>query len=526
LLGAWPGYSFAGTLSVKIVDETGSACPARIYLTDAKGEAKFAPGTIVYNKSRGALSERHFVPPTGAFLIELSGGQYQLRIERGKEYFPLQRRLDVPSVGLMEEKLQLRRWIRMNGLGWYSADMHAHGALKDLTTLELAEDLNVVLPITRWRSMTQPVREDPDLADFLRRSDSDGVFHVGKNRWFPVVNEELEAHWAALLVSRLGRLSLPLEYPLPKYGETAHARGALVDSEKATSYELPVIAAVGACDFVGLANNHFWRAGYPSFHWGTYPDNLPRRYPDTCAGYASAGFDIYYALLSMGFPIKLSAGSANAVHPVPMGWSRIYVHVNGEVTPPKWFDALKKGRSFVTTGPMLLLQVNGLVPGDEVRTKKFPVDADVEVVMYSQSPVASAELVVNGIVHRIPLVPDRAQERKYHGKLRLTLKNSSWIAARWLAEEAENCSIAHTSPLYFWNADQSLPVRRADTAYLLDHVEKLLREIRTGKSEAGAEPTTVISDTDELRREQLQYAERAREIYRKKLDGEIARARE
>lgn len=143
--------------------------------------------------------------------------------------------------------------------------------------------------------------------------------------------------------------------------------------------------------------------------------------------------------------------------------------------------------------------------------------------MYSQSPVAAVELVVNGIVHRIKLVPDHA--RKYRGQLRLTLKNSSWIAARWLAEDTGNCSITHTSPLYFWNGDQPLPVRRADAAYLLDRVEKLAREIRTGKSETGSEPTTVISDTDALRREQLQYAERARKIYRKKLAGEIARAR-
>src|SRR5262249_41862575 len=156
------------------------------------------------------------------FRIDLPGAQYLVRIERGKEYLPLQKTLDVPSTGSLIEKLQLRRWIGMNDLGWYSADMHAHGGLKDMEALLRAEDINVALPITRWRSLTQPVREDPDLADFLRRSDGSGIFHAAKDRWLPVLNEELEPHWAALLISHLGRSGLPLEYPLAKYGEVAH----------------------------------------------------------------------------------------------------------------------------------------------------------------------------------------------------------------------------------------------------------------------------------------------------------------
>lgn len=513
------GCAAGGTLEVNIVDETGSLCPARVYLTDARGEAKFAPGAITYNKARGEIAERFFVPPTGTFRIDLPPAQYVLRIERGKEYLPIQKALEVPSTGSLVEKIQMRRWIRMNGLGWYSADMHAHGGLKDMAVLLRAEDLNVALPITRWRSVTQPVREDPDLADFLTRSDDAGVFHAAKDRWFPVLNEELEPRWAALLVSHLGRAGLPLEYPLAKYGEVARERGALVDSEKATSYELPIIAATGACNFVGLANNHFWRAGDPSLHWGTYPDRVMSHYPDTCAGYASAGFDIYYALLNMGFPLKLSAGSANGVHPVPMGWSRIYVFVDGELTAPKWFEALRKGRSFVTTGPMLWIRANGLAPGDEFHGEKFPLDADVELTMYSATPIAAAELVVNGAVRRIAMAPDPKSEHGYRSKLRLTLKTSTWLAARWLQEDGKNCSIAHTSPIYFWNKKQPLPVPRSDAAYLLNSVEQLIREVETGKRESDAERSTIISDTDALRREQLRYLERAREVYRSKLQS-------
>jgi hypothetical protein len=43
LLLAFLGRSPAGTLDVRIIDETGSSCPARVYLTDVQGEPKFAP---------------------------------------------------------------------------------------------------------------------------------------------------------------------------------------------------------------------------------------------------------------------------------------------------------------------------------------------------------------------------------------------------------------------------------------------------------------------------------------------------
>lgn len=72
----------AGTLAVQIVDETGSSCPARVYLTDETNDVKFPSSAIIYNESLGALSERYFIPPTGTFRIDLPAGRYRLRIRR------------------------------------------------------------------------------------------------------------------------------------------------------------------------------------------------------------------------------------------------------------------------------------------------------------------------------------------------------------------------------------------------------------------------------------------------------------
>jgi len=52
---------------------------------------------------------------------------------------------------------------------------------------------------------------------------------------------------------------------------------------------------------MGLTNNHFWRSGCFSAPWGLWPANVLSTYPATCAGFARASLEPYYALLNLGF---------------------------------------------------------------------------------------------------------------------------------------------------------------------------------------------------------------------------------
>lgn len=55
------------------------------------------------------------------------------------------------------------------------------------------------------------------------------------------------------------------------------------------------------------------------------------------------------------------------VHPVPLGYSQVYVHTGRKFDLKEWLRGLKAGRSFVTTGPVLFGTVDGKLPGE-----KFP----------------------------------------------------------------------------------------------------------------------------------------------------------
>ncbi len=111
-------------------------------------------------------------------------------------------------------------------------------------------------------------------------------------------------------------------------------------------------------DLYELTNNHIWRTGFLFRDWGEPPPKYMNAAKDPRGGVSEQGwidytFENYYALLNCGFKMKPTAGCASGVHPVPLGFGRVYVHQPNGFSYQDWIQGLGEGRSFVTTGPML-----------------------------------------------------------------------------------------------------------------------------------------------------------------------------
>src|SRR6185436_11368130 len=106
----------------------------------------------------------------------------------------------------------------------------------------------------------------------------------------------------------------------------------------------------------------------------------------------------YYALLNCGFRMRPAAGTANGVHPVPLGFSRVYVHLDEPFSYHAWMRGLSAGRSFVTTGPMLIAKANGQFPGARFSEQNPIKECALDCTVSSEQPLESIELIVNGIV--------------------------------------------------------------------------------------------------------------------------------
>jgi hypothetical protein len=81
------------------------------------------------------------------------------------------------------------------------------------------------------------------------------------------------------------------------------------------------------------------------------------------------GVNLWYEFLNLGFRLTAMAGND-----VPwggtIGQTRVYAWTGADFDARRWFDAVRQGHTFVTTGPMLEFTVNGLPPGSLIRLRK------------------------------------------------------------------------------------------------------------------------------------------------------------
>ncbi len=323
---------------------TGAEVACRLYIQAADGAWHFPtaaePGDMVrYERANywdPTQVEMHATLSARPFTADLPAGQYAVTVERGKEYAPLQTNLTVDAEHSYW-RLELKRWIDMPARGWYSGDVHCHRALAELPNLMLAEDLNVCFPETDWTTLAElpPSRGDKSVTD-PRPVESVAVdaTHVWSTRnteyeIFKVAGRE-HTLGAFLILNHRAPFDMPCP-PLRAVGEQARRDGALIDLEKPNWEWAAVAAPILPVDVYELANNHNWRIGFGVKNWGVpaanWMDVTGPLTIDNERDWLAYTWQAYYALLNSGLAINPAAGSASGAHPVPVGYSRVYVHL-------------------------------------------------------------------------------------------------------------------------------------------------------------------------------------------------------
>lgn len=427
--------------------DTGRAVTARCYLTDSAGKFWSPAGALNYVKP----PERHFVAQ-GGFTISLPAGKYTLTVERGLEYRPARREIEIRSAETHEEKVELTRWVNMNARGWFSGDLHNHRDWQEMPQLLLAEDLNLAPTLTEWIWEDKAISSSPSGAPgagAIREVDATHVYSI-----FDTEIERLRQGPGA--VDLLG-LSSPVKFegymlnpPNSVFAEAAHRQGGYVDAEKITWRDVAALVALGYVDFAGLVYNHFHRHGVDTETeaWGMIPKEKPEY--STPAGMPLWAMDVYYKFLNCRFKLPVSAGSASAVFASPLGFNRVYVHLGGPFGYRAWFRALKAGRSFATNGPVLFLTVNGHEPGDRLLIRSGGGNSAVHLQVEAEASTAGGldrlEIIWKGKV--VKTMPASGESSNLRVRFEFDAKESGWVAARAFEGPGRVIRFAHTSPVY------------------------------------------------------------------------------
>ena len=215
--------------------------------------------------------------------------------------------------------------------------------------------------------------------------------------------------------------------------------------------------------------------------------------------------ELWTRFLNLGVPVAASAGTDVMLdyhRTMAVGTTRVYVHLPGPFRIGPYLEALRAGRSFVTTGPLLDFRLDGERPGGAA-----PADGagGWTLTLAHTGPVGQVDLIVNGEVVDTVAGLAEAGVRELSGSVSLPV--GGWVAARAHGGEERwpgmNGSVfAQTSPLWIGEVGSRDPVA-ADAA-----ARDLLRALAVAEAEVreryGELPVPRIRERFTLARERLQ----------------------
>ena len=378
------------------------------------------------------VGESSFAYVDGTFQIELPVGDVYVEITKGFEYERIRKKLTIRA-DQGDLDLEISRFANFRTRGWVSADSHVHFLSPSTAILEgQAEGLNLInLLAAQWGDLFTNVG---DLSHGpLKSSDGEMMVQVGtENR------NHILGH-----LGLLGGTGAPV-YPMSAAGPEESYIGdplwtSLADWADRCRKREGLVMAV-----------HF---PYPTAELAAdivlgKIDAVEVR-PDAKEAFNGLRFLDWYHYLNCGYRLPAFGGTDKMSANVPAGGMRGYAWLgDDEFTFANWAKAVRRGNTFMTSGPLLLFQADGHAPGEEIRLGAGGGKIEVRAEAKSTVPIHRVEIVWNGKVVATREESGGAREMTLREPIHVS--GPGWLAARCISKipYAECRVAAHTSPVY------------------------------------------------------------------------------
>jgi len=432
------------TLSVRILDAgTGRPTPVRIHLEDSQGNRPRARGAVAISESaipipkqavavmwgQNDRAQGYAAQPDGSFYVDgafdvrLPAGTYRLTASKGIEYVEQTLSIDLAAGAAETREIKLARWIDMPSRGWYSSDDHIH--------------------------LRRSPGDDPNILKWIAAED----VHVGN---ILEMGDFWATYFSQYAFGERGRyqqdgriLSAGQEEPrTPEIGHTISlgARELVRMQPNYYSFDRLFDRVHELGGVTGFAHQGFSFHGYRGMVLNTLRGkNDFLELAQFCVPEGPLPVKYYYHFLDLGIRLTALAGSdfpwcGKGV--AQIGNARFYTYT-GEPTLDyaSWYAAMKAGHTFVTTGPMVLLRVNGHLPGDTV-----DIAPGTKVRITAEGlgqTLKSLEIVGHG--KTLAQAPPGPGGSRLTVETEITPARGLWIAAKC---EGGPGQLAHTTPVY------------------------------------------------------------------------------
>ncbi len=401
-----------GRAHVRIVDgATGMQAAARIYAPASDG--KFYPPPDAYARVAGVRmtyrTGEHIFHTEGDFLMEAPVGNLSLDAVKGFEYWPAKQDVEIRQGAVTDVTLTLKSMVSMRDKGWYSGSTHAHmnyggnlhNTLENMMMMGRAENLDVVNALA--------ANKDNRIMDWEYFVPGGGAHPVSKldPRMVVILGEEyrppfwghtfligLRDHLISPFLTGYEGTAIDSLYPSnTDMFRKAKAQGAITGYVHGFSGEgdpikrslggakaFPIDVALGTVDCL---------------EWSISSHASPT---------------VWHRALDNDFPVFASGGedsNTSLHHHTLLGSVRTYAYLGPTLEARGWMDAVAKGHSFESNGPLLEFRINDHMSGEAVHLPAGGGEIEVEAQVWSTLPLTRAVIYRNSAVWKeAPLSAD------------------------------------------------------------------------------------------------------------------------
>ncbi|MFA4015956.1 MAG: hypothetical protein RUDDFDWM_001057 [Candidatus Fervidibacterota bacterium] len=483
-------------LFLEVIDaDTGKPTQAKVFVTDKEGNGYYPPEAYERGLAYGLLQREKAFYTDGRVAVPLSEGNFVVRVTKGYEFLPAEAEVSLKSGEEKQLRVTLKRLVNMQSLGWLSGEHHMHctghgvqkydrvfanpkTCLPTLVLILKSEGLHYAFMTPHGLKFGETYVE----SDFLLHSSNEwGSGGTGGDicligfKTMPKRRNIFDNISAFVLAQEQGWVAL---HTHPDWGKVSNPK------DLGFARDLPIVVAYG------------WSPVWDLFCWVANEEKL----------------QWWYRWLNLGFRLGIT-GSTDTYFNNPRsiispGFNRTYVRANS-LTLEAIVDGYRKGKTFATTGPLLIFQVKPVGAkdwfdvGDIVRLHSQG-QVEVRLRCWAIRGLGRMEIVKNGVIlHSF----DGKGEKEKEISLTLPVSETCWLAVRCFEANAKDVrqGFAHTSPIYVQVGNMPMKPKDEDINFFVQWLEDYEKVIPAIAKDVGV----AIEEAAEL----LAHIQKAKAIY-------------
>ena len=468
-----PSFSAGqGTVELEFTDkETGEAVSARITFSKS-GKKPTRPRKVLFAQDQWLGEKKlQLTPPNGEF---------EFSVQRGPEFNEIKGGFTIEPRAKDTVPIEVPRSVDMHAEHWYSGDHLSPLPLTDLNRWQYADavDLTVSTAEVKEAKASNP---NPPAKGSLRKGPDKSVDENTKNFDNPnglglqTSSRSLQWEHGAVLLhgvkSTQGKLQDGVDV-LEILDQPKDQKPVVAELLRPWTRDVPFLLASNTIRSIQILSSYNRISGddrmlldqttgkgalgkvqltlgkekSPSEIFAPIDPIERVRYKDAL-GVGKLSESIYWNVLEAGIQMTPTAGSGFVGNETVVGYNRVYAYSATAPDEAAWWQAIANGHTFVTNGPLLRANINGLPPGSvQTSYRSQSIALDIAVSLAVRDPVDYLDVVFNGETIYSAKLEDHYKRGEFPP---IEIDKSGWLVIRVVTEYSKGYRLATTAPFYF-----------------------------------------------------------------------------